>query len=66
MTSKKKSKEQRRAKKVLKLSRRARTEVELLLRRTRTGTLTPVDLKCGLKEVDAQLKKMLGMIRYFL
>jgi hypothetical protein len=55
-----------RAEDVLKLSRKAKGEVKKLLRRNQAGTLTQVKLETGLKEVDGRLKKMLGMIRYFL
>ena len=62
----KKSSDKRRARYVLALSRRAKAEVKALLRRNRAGTLTQMHLKTELKEVEGQLKRMLGMIRHFL
>jgi hypothetical protein len=55
-----------RAEDVIKLSRKAKVEVKKLLKRTKAGTLTQVKLETGLEEVEGRLKKMLGMIRYFL
>ena len=62
----KKGSDRQRAEYVLALSRKAKSEVQSLLKRNRTGTLNRVQLKTGLKEVKGQLKKMLGMIRGFL
>jgi hypothetical protein len=56
----------KRAREVLALSRKARAEVEMLLKRDRTGDLTRAQLMTGLEEVDCSLKRMLGMIRFFL
>jgi hypothetical protein len=53
------------AKEVLALTRRAKAEVETLLKRDRAGTLSRSQLVTGLKEVDGRLKRMLGMIRHF-
>jgi hypothetical protein len=56
----------RRARKVLKLSRRAKAEVKTLLKRNRAGSLTKGQLKTGLKEVEGGLDRMLAMVRWFL
>jgi len=47
---------------VLELSKRARDEVAELLKRSRTGTITGVDMQTGLDEVQAQLNDMCDFI----
>jgi hypothetical protein len=56
----------KRAKEAMALSRRAKAEVEMLLKRDRAGSLTRGKLETGLKEVDGRLKRMLWLIRHFL
>jgi hypothetical protein len=41
-----------------KISRRARAEVAMLLKRNQSGTINRVQLQTGLKEVKEQLKQM--------
>jgi hypothetical protein len=60
------SDKRREAKTALKLSRRAKAEVATLLKRNQAGTITRVQLKTGLQEVDQGLKRLLGMIRHLL
>lgn len=50
----------------LELSRRAKAEVQALVKRSQAGTLNRVQLKSGLKEVDERLERLLAMIRHFL
>jgi hypothetical protein len=47
---------------LIKLSRRARREVEKLLKRSEAGTITHAELNAGLKEAEAPLKQMLDYI----
>lgn len=47
---------------LIELSRRARREVETLLRRSEAGTITMAEMKAGLKQAEAPLKQMLGYI----
>lgn len=61
MVSKRKIK-RRDAKTALKLSRRAQTEAEQLLKGSRRGTITGVQLKTGLKELDTRLKRIMHLI----
>lgn len=56
----------RQAQNVLALSRRAKAEVAKLLSRNQAGTITRAQLDTGLEEVEARLKRMLGMIRHLL
>jgi hypothetical protein len=53
------SDKRREAETVFKLSQRAKAEVAKLLKRNQAGTITRVQLKTGLKEVEQQLKRML-------
>lgn len=55
-----------RGRKVQRQSWRAKDEVDNLLRRSRAGTITRLDLETGLKEVDAALVRMLCMVRHYL
>ena len=61
MASKRKVKRQD-AKRALKLSRRAQAEAEWLLKGSRRGTITGVQLKTGLREVDTRLKRIMHLI----
>ena len=60
------SDKRREAETVLKLSKRAKAEVEKLLKRNQAGTITRVQLETGLEEVEEGLKRMLAMIRHLL
>jgi hypothetical protein len=51
---------------VLKLSRKAKTEVAKLLKRNQAGTITRVRLDTGLKEVKKRLKVMTHFVRQLL
>jgi hypothetical protein len=61
-----KTSNRRRARTALDASERARREVQKLLTRSRSGTITQVQLESGLREVRGYLSPMLQMIRYFL
>ena len=54
------------AKDVLKLSRRAKAEVEKLLKRNLAGTITRTQLDTGLEEIDEELKQMIHFVRHLL
>jgi hypothetical protein len=56
----------RKAKTVLKLSRRAQAETARLLRRDRAGTITRLELNTGLKEIKTRLKVMVRLINKIL
>jgi hypothetical protein len=47
---------------LIELSRRARREVEKLLRSSKAGTITKAELNTGLKQAEAPLKQMLVYI----
>jgi hypothetical protein len=51
---------------VLKLSRKAKSEVAKLLKRNQAGTITRVRLDSGLKEVKKRLKVMTHFVRQLL
>jgi hypothetical protein len=51
---------------VLKLSRRAKAELEKLLKRNEDGTITRMQLDTGLEEIDEQLKQMIHFVRHLL
>jgi hypothetical protein len=51
---------------VLKLSRKAKSEVAKLLKRNQAGTITRVRLDTGLKEVKKRLKVMTHFVRQLL
>jgi hypothetical protein len=51
---------------VLKLSRKAKTEVAKLLKRNQAGTITRVRLDTKLKEVKKRLKVMTHFVRQLL
>ena len=56
----------RNAKSVLKLSRRAQTEVAKLLKRNHSGTITPMEMETRLEEVGGKLKEMILFMCKFL
>jgi hypothetical protein len=51
---------------VLKLSRKAKSEVAKLLKRNQAGTITRVRLDTGLKEVKKRLRVMTHFVRQLL
>jgi hypothetical protein len=56
------SDKRRDAKDVLRIARRARAEVAKLLRRSRAGTITQLELDAGLKEVKQELKRTMFFV----
>ena len=56
----------RNAKSVLKLSRRAQTEVAKLLKRNPSGTITPMEMETRLEDIGGKLKEMILFMCKFL
>jgi hypothetical protein len=54
------------AESALELSKKAKAEVAKLLKSNPDDPVTQEQLETGLKEVEKQLKKLLGMIRHLL